>query len=71
MIAAITDVMAKEPFDDKADLQEQGMTSIEMVSLIVTLEDQLGVAIPDDLLDSANFGSIERIIATVRPLLPA
>ncbi|WP_033434040.1 phosphopantetheine-binding protein [Saccharothrix syringae] len=70
VVAAVTDVLAEEPVDDDAaDLREQGMTSVEMVSLLMALEDELGIAIPDDLLDPQNFASLERIVATVSPLV--
>lgn len=41
VVAALTDVMGVSPIDDEtAGLAEQGMTSVESISLVVILEDQ-------------------------------
>ena len=72
VIAAVIDIMGNNPIDDDtASLAAQGMTSVETLSLVVTLEDELEIAIPDDQLTPGNFSSIERIVSTVTPLTAA
>ena len=71
VIAALTDVMGVTPSNDEtAGLAEQGMTSVELISLVIILEGELGIEIPDDQLNSRNFESIERIVETIAYLVP-
>lgn len=70
VVAALTEVMGVSPIDDEtAGLAEQGMTSVESISLVVILENELGIEVPDDQLDPRNFESIERIVGTITRLV--
>jgi acyl carrier protein len=51
-------------FSDDKMLVDGGMIdSIEMLSVILRLEDELGVEVPDSDLTPANFGSVDRMVA--------
>ena len=70
VIAALTNVMGVTPSSDEtAGLAEQGMTSVELISLVIILEGELGIEIPDDQLNLRNFESIERIVETIAHLV--
>lgn len=44
--------------DEDIDLNEYGLDSFMYISLIVTLEDKLGISFPDELLLREKFSSI-------------
>lgn len=54
---------------DDDDLAERGLSSADMVSLMLTVEDEFGIAIPERELRPANFRSIASIDTLVRALL--
>ncbi len=47
------------------DLFDLGLTSLSLVTLLVALEEVLGVVLPDDLLQRESFRTIASIQATV------
>lgn len=47
--------------DDDADLFEHGLDSVRIMRLLVFLEDELGVNIPDDAITPEGISSIQRI----------
>jgi acyl carrier protein len=51
------------------DLREAGLTSLEMVNLMLAVEAEFGVAIPDGDMTPKNFRSISAIDALVASLL--
>jgi len=55
-----------EPNDD---LAESGLTSADMVNLMLTVEDEFNIGIPEREMRPANFRSISSIDALVRSLL--
>ena len=55
-----------EPNDD---LAERGLTSADMVNLMLTVEDEFNIGIPEREMRPANFRSISSIDALVRSLL--
>ncbi|MGW9047687.1 phosphopantetheine-binding protein [Streptomyces lydicus] len=70
VVTALKSVMSEPPIDDdSASLPAQGLTSVETLSVVVTVEDELGIAIPDELLAPANFSSVGRIVALLEPLV--
>ena len=51
------------------DLREAGLTSLDMVSLVLSVEAEFGVKIPDPEITPANFrsiASIEMLVARLR-----
>lgn len=46
---------------DDDDLQRLGMSSHALVSVMLGLEDDLGVEFPDEMLDKATFASVATI----------
>jgi acyl carrier protein len=51
------------------DLREAGLTSLEMVNLMLAVETEFGVTIPDGDMTPKNFRSIAAIDALVASLL--
>ena len=50
------------------DLRDIGLTSLDMVELVLTVESELGVSIPEAAITPANFRSISAIDALVKSL---
>lgn len=50
------------------DLREVGLTSLDMVDLVLRVESELGVKIPAAAITPANFRSISKIHALVTKL---
>ncbi len=53
------------PFAAEEDLREVGLTSLDMVNLVLAIEAELGVSIPEAEVTPANF----RSVATIEPLV--
>jgi acyl carrier protein len=51
-----------------ADLREAGLTSLDMVSLVLSVESEFGVKIPEREITLANFRSIATIESLVARL---
>jgi len=51
------------------DLGASGLSSLDIVSLMLSVEAEFGVRIPDRQMTPANFRTIARIDALVRDLL--
>ena len=75
--AAVADVVRRilearaiaQPVLPDADLREAGLTSLDMVSLVLSVESEFGVKIPEREITLANFRSvatIETLIARLR-----
>jgi len=59
---------AAPPTDATQDLTDLGVTSLEMVNLMLAVEDEFGIEIPQRAMTPANFKSIaaiERLVNTV------
>ena len=54
-----------------ASLGDLGLDSLASIDLLLDLEAQLNVEIPDESLDENTFSSITSLAATVKPLLPS
>lgn len=50
------------------DLRERGMTSMDMVNLMLSIEAEFDITIPSQKLVPANFKSVETIAALLREL---
>ena len=55
-------------FGAQEDLREAGLTSLDMVNLVLAVEAALGVAIPEAEITPANFRSVATIEALVTRL---
>jgi acyl carrier protein len=59
----------EQPVRPSDDLREAGLTSLDMVSLVLSVEQEFGVKIPERDITPANFRSIGTIEALVARLL--
>lgn len=57
------------PVGDDEDLTEAGLTSLDMVNLMLAVEAEFDLKIPDRDMTPANFRTIARIDALVGALL--
>jgi acyl carrier protein len=55
-------------FSADDDLREVGLTSLDMVNLVLAVESELGVTIPERDITPANFRSVSSIEALVTAL---
>jgi acyl carrier protein len=55
-------------FAPQDDLREVGLTSLDMVNLVLAVESELGVAIPEAEITPTNFRSVASIDALVSTL---
>ncbi len=55
-------------FTAQEDLRDVGLTSLDMVNLVLAIEAELGVAIPEADITPANFRSVATIEALVEGL---
>ena len=53
------------PFTAQDDLREVGLTSLDMVNLVLAVESELGVSIPEAEITPGNFRSVASIDAMV------
>ena len=56
--------------DAATDLKQAGIDSFSTVEIILFIERQYGVMIPDEKLIPANFKTLQALAATVQELLP-
>ena len=53
------------------DLRQAGISSLDMVKVVLALEQSFAVAIPDEAITPKNFRSISSIDALLGTLVPA
>ena len=58
----------ERPFSAEDDLREIGLTSLDMVNLVLAVESELAVSIPERDITPANFRSVSSIEALVTAL---
>jgi len=58
----------ERPFSADDDLREIGLTSLDMVNLVLAVESELAVSIPERDITPANFRSVTSIEALVTAL---
>jgi acyl carrier protein len=58
----------ERPFSAEDDLREVGLTSLDMVNLVLAVESELSVSIPERDITPANFRSVSSIEALVTAL---
>jgi acyl carrier protein len=51
------------------DLRQAGLTSLDMINLVLSVEAEFDITIPEDSIDPANFRTIEAISRLVIALL--
>jgi acyl carrier protein len=51
------------------DLREAGLSSLDMVSLVLSIEDEVGIMIPENAIQPSNFRSVAAITTLVAGLL--
>src|SRR3977135_4074235 len=56
------------PFSADDDLREVGLTSLDMVNLVLAVESELAISIPERDITPANFRSVSTIEALVTAL---
>jgi acyl carrier protein len=56
------------PFSADDDLREVGMTSLDMVNLVLAVESEFAVSIPERDITPANFRSVSAVEALVTAL---
>jgi acyl carrier protein len=59
------------PVEHDGDLRAAGLSSLDIVNLMLTVESEFAVAIPERDMTPANFRSIARIAALLRDLAPS
>ena len=59
------------PVEHDGDLRAAGLSSLDIVNLMLTVESEFAVAIPERDMTPANFRSIARIAALLRDLVPS
>ena len=74
-IRAVTDPMfaargVQPPSEARADLRAAGLTSLDMVNLMLGIEAEFDLFIPQERITTANFASvaaIERLVSSLAP----
>jgi acyl carrier protein len=61
----LADRSINRPFTVQDDLREVGLTSLDMVNLVLAVESELGVGIPEAEITPGNFRSVAAIDAMV------
>jgi len=51
------------------DLRQAGLTSLDMISLVLSIEAEFDVTVPEDSIDPTNFRTIDAIGRVVTALL--
>jgi len=57
-----------DQLNDSSDLYNAGLTSLATVGVMLTLEEEFDIEIPDNMLGRKTFGSIQSIIDVVQQL---
>jgi acyl carrier protein len=60
-----------KPFGLQDNLLSVGLTSLDMTSLILSIEAEFAIQIPDRVITPANFASVATIGRLIRELMPA
>ncbi|MER6528193.1 phosphopantetheine-binding protein [Streptomyces sp. NPDC001508] len=61
--------LADRPLTEDTPLRESGLTSMQSIELLLALEDELDVELPDELLVEETFstaGSLWSVVASLR-----
>jgi acyl carrier protein len=51
------------------DLRQAGLTSLDMINLVLSIEAEFDLTVPEDSIDPANFRTIDAISRLVAALL--
>lgn len=73
IVALVRKLLAKrgvdQPVRNNDDLTASGLSSLDIVNLMLSVEAEFSVRVPQEQMTPANFRSIERIDALIRTLL--
>ena len=58
-----------QPVGPSDDLRRAGLTSLDMINLVLSVEEEFDLTVPEDRIDPANFRSIDAISRLVAALL--
>jgi len=63
LVSLISERLLETPpgFDAGSDLYEHGLDSMAIMQLLVLLEEEYGVALPESALTRKNFGSVRQL----------
>jgi len=65
-----TNILAPDvPFSSSSNLSKTGVDSYSVIEIILFIERQFGVVIPDTMLIAANLSSVDSLAACVHQLL--
>ncbi|MNR47927.1 Phosphopantetheine attachment site [compost metagenome] len=56
--------------DDHADLRQHGLDSIKFINIVVDLELELGVVVPDEELVMENMNNVARMVSKINDSTP-
>lgn len=59
---------AAQDIPDNADLFAAGLDSLAVVNVMLAIEDEFGIEIPDNYLNRASFSSIRAMAGMIRAL---
>lgn len=65
----LTQRSIEQPVGPSDDLRRAGLTSLDMINLVLSVEEEFDVTVPEDRIDPANFRSIDAISRLVAALL--
>jgi acyl carrier protein len=70
LIAENSELELTEAISDDDDLFAAGMQSLDCVRILVAVEDEFEIEIPNDRIDRSIFSSVSNLSATVAEFLP-
>ena len=65
---SVTLAKPTEELADDSDLYELGLSSPDLISLLVALEGRFGVEFPKEMMERGTFASVDAITAAVQTL---
>lgn len=68
ILSIVNEVLENEQeiiIDDNMDLSELGMTSINMISIVIQIEEELGIEFNDDDLILDNLNTVQKLVENV------
>lgn len=65
---AVTLAKPPEELEDNGDLYALGLSSFDLISLLVALESRFGIEFPKEMMERGTFASVDAIAAAVQIL---
>lgn len=68
LVALVSERLLETPpgFNEDSDLYEFGLDSMAIMQLLILIEEEYGVALPENELTRQNFSTVRRVAAIVR-----